>query len=231
MKKTIFTEEEIQQIIRLYTEEQFGLAKIGLLYNVSKSAIKTLMRDRGVELDTPGQKFRGGKSAADKRYAERHKKEIAEYNKLWQQENRDQLRKYHTGWRTKNREHVRSYARRSFNDRYHRDPVFRLTHTVRFAVWACLKERGGNKEGYRTFQMLPYTVEQLKSHLEAQFQPDMTWENYGDWHVDHKRPISNFNFSSHKDPDFRECWSLDNLQPLWGEENWSKGAKITPLSV
>jgi hypothetical protein len=225
MKKTIFTEEEIQQIIRLYTEEQFGLAKIGLLYNVSKSAIKTLMRDRNVLLDTPGQKFKGGKSAADKRYAERHKKEIAEYNKEWQKENRPKLREYHRGWRNVNKEHVREYKREAEKQHYRSDPAYRLTKNMRYGVWACLKEREADKV-LRTFQMLPYTVEQLKAHLESKFQPDMTWENYGDWHVDHKRPISNFNFNSHKDPDFRECWSLDNLQPLWGEENWSKGSKI-----
>jgi hypothetical protein len=225
MKKTIFTEEEIQQIIRLYTEEQFGLAKIGLLYNVSKSAIKTLMRDREVLLDTPGQKFRGGKSAADKRYAERHKKEIAEYNKEWQKENRAQLREYHRGWRDKNKENVRTYKRNKMKQLYHSDPMFRLNHNIRYGVWASLKECGAKKDG-RTFDILGYSSEQLKSHLEAQFQPDMTWENYGSWHVDHRKPISSFNFSSHNDPDFRECWSLDNLQPLWGEENWSKGARL-----
>jgi len=54
----------------------------------------------------------------------------------------------------------------------------------------------------------------------------MTWDNYGEWHVDHKLPISSFNFKSEKDPIFLECWSLDNLQPLWCIENWEKGSKI-----
>jgi hypothetical protein len=230
MKKTAFSEDEIKTIIRLYTDDKFGMAKIGKLYDVSKSAIRTLLHEQGIQLDTPGQRFRGGKSAADKRYAEKHKNEIAEYNAKWQKENRDALRAYHTEWRNQNRPHVRKYARDKFTENYRNNPIFRLTHNMRFAVWAALKERGGNKRGYRTFQILPYTVEQLKAHLEPLFQAGMTWDNYGEWHVDHKKPISSFNFSSHKDPDFQQCWALDNLQPLWGEENWSKGSKITELA-
>jgi hypothetical protein len=54
----------------------------------------------------------------------------------------------------------------------------------------------------------------------------MTWENYGKWHIDHKRPIASFNFTSYEDPEFKECWALNNLQPMWAKENMSKGNKI-----
>lgn len=61
--------------------------------------------------------------------------------------------------------------------------------------------------------------------LEAKFKPGMSWENHGAWHVDHKRPIASYNFSSVDDHEFKECWSLENLQPLWAKENLSKGAR------
>ena len=54
----------------------------------------------------------------------------------------------------------------------------------------------------------------------------MTWENYGEWHVDHKLPITSFNFTTVFDDDFKKCWALDNLQPMWGNENISKSNKI-----
>jgi hypothetical protein len=56
----------------------------------------------------------------------------------------------------------------------------------------------------------------------------MNWELYmqGKIHIDHKRPIASFNFNSYKDKEFKECWALNNLQPLWAEENLSKGNKI-----
>ena len=174
MKKTAFSTDEIKTIIRLYTDDKFGMAKIGKLYGVSKSAIRTLLHEQSIQLDTPGQRYRGGKSATDKRYAQKHKKEIAEYNTQWQKENRDKLREYHTKWRGENREQLRRKQREWERNKYQTDPMHRLKSNIRFAVWAALKERGGNKKGYRTFQMLPYTIEELKAHLESKFQPNMT---------------------------------------------------------
>jgi hypothetical protein len=63
-------------------------------------------------------------------------------------------------------------------------------------------------------------------HLEKQFLPGMSWENMGEWHIDHKIPIAAFNFEKPEDIDFKRCWALKNLQPLWKSENCIKGAKI-----
>ena len=66
------------------------------------------------------------------------------------------------------------------------------------------------------------------SHIESQFKEGMSWKNHGihGWHIDHIRPISSFNFESCNDPEFKECWALENLQPLWAKENLSKSNKI-----
>jgi hypothetical protein len=76
------------------------------------------------------------------------------------------------------------------------------------------------------FNMVGYSAEQLKEHLEKRFKDDMSWENYGEWHIDHIKPISSFVFESVDDKEFKECWSLDNLQPMWGVENIKKGNRI-----
>jgi 5-methylcytosine-specific restriction endonuclease McrA len=47
----------------------------------------------------------------------------------------------------------------------------------------------------------------------------MTWENYGEWRVDHIKPISSFNFTDINDDEFKKCWPLENLQPLCEKEN------------
>ena len=54
----------------------------------------------------------------------------------------------------------------------------------------------------------------------------MTWDNYGEWHVDHIIPMSSFEFESVEDREFKICWSLKNLQPLWGLDNLIKGSKL-----
>jgi hypothetical protein len=71
-----------------------------------------------------------------------------------------------------------------------------------------------------------YAWADLRAHLEAQFTPAMTWENWGDvWELDHIKPLSSFKYTSLDDPLFRECWALSNLRPLPRQENASKGAK------
>jgi hypothetical protein len=52
----------------------------------------------------------------------------------------------------------------------------------------------------------------------------MSWDSYGEWHVDHVRPCSLFD--QRDAVQFAECWALSNLQPLWAEDNVRKGNRI-----
>ena len=54
----------------------------------------------------------------------------------------------------------------------------------------------------------------------------MTWDNYGEWHVDHIIPKSFFQFNSIDDVEFKMCWRLENLQPLWGKDNIRKNGRV-----
>ena len=62
----------------------------------------------------------------------------------------------------------------------------------------------------------------MKNHIEKQFKDGMMWENYGEWQIDHIIPKSFFKYKSISDVEFKMCWRLENLQPLWREENLSK---------
>lgn len=101
------------------------------------------------------------------------------------------------------------------------DPEFalvqRMRRRLRKAIWG--------KVSPGTFQeTFGYTPADLKAHLEERFAPGMSWHNMGEWHIDHIIPVAAFDQT---DPDqFRRCWALSNLQPLWGPENCSKGAKM-----
>ena len=98
-----------------------------------------------------------------------------------------------------------------------------LSRQVSCGIWRSIQ---GNKKNRHWELLVGYTIRQLKEHLEKQFQLGMSWNNYGKWHLDHKIPISAFNFESFMDVDFKKCWSLKNLQPLWAKENLSKHNKI-----
>ena len=88
------------------------------------------------------------------------------------------------------------------------------------------KSLNGIKESKSWETLVNYSLEDLKLHLEKQFTNGMSWENYGEWHIDHILPISSFNIQDYNDEYFQKCWSLENLQPMWAVENIKKSNKI-----
>ena len=90
------------------------------------------------------------------------------------------------------------------------------------AIWHSLKSIKARRH-WET--LVGYTVDDLKKHLESLFRDGMSWENRGKWHIDHIVPRFRFHYEKPEDPEFKVCWGLNNLQPLWGADNLSKGAK------
>lgn len=219
--KREFDPETIKEIIRLYTVDIIGTPTIGKMFNVGKQVINNLLRENGVEMDSPGRRYLGGRPVAAKKCYEKNKEKIDNYRKEWRKENYDKLHEYHKEWRTGNEVYKKKrtdYERIKLQT----NPTHRLISRTRTAVWMSIKERGLIKND-RTFKLLGYTSDELMSHLEKQFKDGMTWDNYGEWHVDHIIPMTLFKFESTDDREFKICWSLANLQPMWGVENYRKG--------
>jgi len=105
------------------------------------------------------------------------------------------------------------------------NPSFSLNRRMRCLIWQGLKN---NKSGRKWQELTGYSIDELRAHLEKQFKDGMTWEHFlsGNIHIDHKIPRAAFNYSHPEDIDFKKCWALKNLQPLWAIDNLSKGDKI-----
>jgi len=124
------------------------------------------------------------------------------------------LRAATNAWRIKNPEKVRAYKQKRLQD-----PTYKLLERYRTRVWWALKR---NQKSAATQTLLGCSVEALREHLQAQFRPGMSWENYGPaWHVDHRIPCAKFDLSDPQQQ--RECFHYTNLQPLFAAENLSKG--------
>lgn len=103
--------------------------------------------------------------------------------------------------------------------RYESDPGFRAMVNIRARVWGFLngKEKHSKKLGCSS--------EQLKRHLESKFESGMTWENYGEWHIDHSYPLSKAYEEGQES--FSKACHYTNLQPLWAKDNLAKSNSIT----
>lgn len=84
---------------------------------------------------------------------------------------------------------------------------------------------GKNKAGRSWRQFVPYTLDDLVVHLDRQFLPGMSWQNRGEWHIDHIQPLASFYFVTAEDPEFKAAWALSNLRPWWAMDNLKKSAK------
>ncbi len=124
-------------------------------------------------------------------------------------------------WKKNNPEKVREITQRAQAKALEKVEN-RIHSSVSRAMRSALAK--GGKEGRTTFEILGYSREELMAHLERQFKPGMSWDNYGlhGWHIDHVVPKSLFTFNSIDDQAFKVCWALSNLQPLWASENRRK---------
>ncbi len=141
-------------------------------------------------------------------YKEKRAEKISEEIKAWRQKNKDHVRSYQLAYMKTVRSNKSNYWLASA-----------LRQRMAMAIRYCAKSGSAVRD-------LGCSVEYLKSYLEGMFKEGMTWENWGirGWHIDHIRPLSSFDLSDRNQ--FLEACHYTNLQPLWAEENISKGAKV-----
>jgi len=125
------------------------------------------------------------------KYKEYHKK----YNKQYWENNRDKRAQYDKNY-LKKYPHVRSY---------------------RNSLKSCL-ERMGMEKINSSFELLGYTPQEFKIHIESLFLEGMSWENRSEWHIDHIKPVSLFD----QNKPIYIVNALNNLQPIWAIDNLSK---------
>ena len=116
-----------------------------------------------------------------------------------------------------------NYGKEWYRNKRETDPVFRLGKNLSRQIRESIHK---NKNGYHWEDLIGYTLKDLKTYLKSLFKKNMTWDNYGKWHIDHIIPQSLWKFDSYEDREFKQCWALCNLQPLWAYENLSKGGKV-----
>ena len=227
MKKFIPTQEELDNILKMYNEDLLGSHTISEKMGISKPTVLRILKENGITMKSSGRRNIGGREVATKKYFSKPevKERLKKNHKKWSEKNKEHLTEYHKKWRTENVEKWRSTKRNYERNRKASDPLYKLISNFRTAIYTVLKENNITKFGHY-FDILQYTPEELINHLEKQFKDDMTWDNYGVWHVDHKLPITSFDIREIGDEEFMKCWCLDNLQPMWGEENIRKSNKI-----
>jgi len=160
--------------------------------------------------------FKEKRKEYDKDRYDENREKILDRKKEYHIENREKIlekkKEYHSKPEVKEKmKDYSKYYRTECKDKFYK---YR-NNNPHIIVWrsvlnSTLKRLGTMKEG-NTIDILGYSALELKEHIENLFTPGMTWNNHGDWHIDHIIGVINFT----SDSDIREVCSLSNLRPLW----------------
>lgn len=161
--------------------------------------------------------------AWSKQYYQKTRERQLEKNKDYYAKHREEIIKKNAEYAKKNWEKICEYNSKYLRNKRKNNNTFRITRNFSRGITRSLKN---GKNGRSWEGVVDYNINDLMKHLESKFDNKMTWENYGSyWHIDHIKPIALFTYKSIEDKEFKECWSLENLQPLEAKKNLSKGKK------
>ncbi len=172
-------------------------------------------------------------------------KKSTERRRQWHVENLDEIKRKKKLHREKNKESIRlkkkidgqtnKEVNRIKSKLYYeknktvilaRVKRYRIDNPEKMAIRDLLKRVISNWNGGREKceKILGYTYQELRDHLESMFEQGMSWDNHGEWHIDHVIPVSVLIEYGFTDPAFIN--GLDNLQPLWAIDNRRKGNRM-----
>jgi len=124
----------------------------------------------------------------------------------------------------KNRESVNNYHREWKAKKAQSDPQYKLKINISRRIRYELHTLNRGRKTSRTIELIGCSIEELKVHIESQFAPGMSWENYGSvWHLDHRIPCAAWDLTNEFES--KCCWNYRNLQPMLANENRRKKDK------
>jgi len=125
-------------------------------------------------------------------------------------------------WQEIKKEKERKRQGEKWKRKWENDELFAMKVRIRNLIRNTFRKAGHTKPEKRTEGILGCNYDELKSHLESQFVDGMSWDNRGEWHIDHIIPLS----SATNKESLIELSHYTNLQPLWAEDNLEKSNKI-----
>jgi hypothetical protein len=166
--------------------------------------------------------------ACDAAYRAANPEKIKEQSRAWNSRNKEHRRSYKEANKekiaAKNAEYFQRVKERRAElarEKYRNDPLHAMKCRLRLRTRLAIKAKGFTKKS-RIRQILGCDDITLKSHIQALFTEGMTWENRGEWHLDHKTPLA----AANNEEELLALCHYKNLQPLWAADNFAKGGRI-----
>jgi hypothetical protein len=167
-----------------------------------------------------------------KKFYEENKKQISEQVKRYRENNKDKIAEAKKKFYEENKEKIAEYKTQYYKDKRHYcdhntikkickicDPNGKLKALVSSRIHHALKANKLKK----SIEYLGCDIETFRTHLEKTFKEGMSWENMGDWEIDHYCPLE-YKQDGVK-PSIEEVGRrlhYTNTQAMWQKDNRSK---------
>jgi len=127
-------------------------------------------------------------------------------------------------WKNNNKDYIKEYAKKYYHSRKEQDNLFVMTRRARGVVLSSFKRAcdGRYVKGNKTEEILGCTFLEFMNYIKNLFQDGMSFDNHGEWEIDHKIPVS----SAKSEEELIKLNHYTNFQPLWKLENRLKSDKI-----
>lgn len=161
-----------------------------------------------------------------KKYYKDNKEKCLEYKKQYHKNNLEKRKISNKKYRQNNPEKIRIKNNQYRIYKLRTDLKYNLNCKISRVISKSLK---GNKNGKSWEILVGYNVNDLVKRLKETMPKNYSWKDFldGKLHLEHKIPISVFNFTKPEHTDFERCWALENLRLLLAKENFEKSNKLT----
>ena len=167
----------------------------------------------------------------DKKYRIKNKEKRYAYTKEWFQKNPNYKKDYETKNQDKIKEYSKNYRLENKNKRNSYNSIWRRKNKGSpNSIWETVRSRFNNwlrnknyKKRSEMSMIIGCSPKELKKHIQKKFKKGMTWKNHGDWHIDHIKPLAQFD--PYNDKEIIKAFRFTNMQPLWKLENLRKSKK------
>ena len=196
-------------------------------WSINYRAKRRAYQVRWIERNSEAKKRHG------KKYYDAHRSELVLKSGAWKKAKKvaagwiprkrksdEERTEYKKQWGVKNRakNNARLRAKRASN------PSFKVACNLRKRLSHLIRLSSATKTA-QTLILLGCSLESFRLYLESRFESGMTWENYGQWHIDHIMPCAIFDLTNTEHQ--RRCFHFSNMQPLWAIDNWRKSDRVT----
>lgn len=169
------------------------------------------------------KEYRDKKKELGKLYYKNNKKDVKIRRLLWYKKNKEKVLEDNRIWYLNNKKKAHISASNYIKRKRLIDSNYKIQNNIGNRLRSVLKNNNVRKNN-RTLEYVGCSIEELRQYIERQFVKGMSWDNYGEWEIDHIYPISRFDFTIEEN--IYKAMNYKNLQPLWKIDNIRKGNKI-----